>query len=88
MPSPRHRLPKRNVYYSQSPEHAEGQFVLSFSFCFDVEEDTYQFTLVYPYSYSRLQAFLNSMDSNPLPFYRRTNMANSVVRNRVLAKIF
>lgn len=75
---PRSRLPKANVYYFNSPDH-RGHHVLSFCVCFDVEEDVYQFSLTYPYSYSRLQAYLALLETRMLPFCRRTNLANTVV---------
>ena len=56
------RLPKKNVFYYRSPIH-QNHYVLSFAFNFDKEDDVYQFALAPPYSYSRLQAYLNVIES-------------------------
>ncbi|XP_017131540.1 cytosolic carboxypeptidase 6 isoform X2 [Drosophila elegans] len=56
------RLPKRQVFFYRSAMH-QGHYVLSFAFIFDKEEDVYQFALAWPYSYSRLQSYLNVIDA-------------------------
>ncbi|EDV30487.2 uncharacterized protein Dana_GF22916 [Drosophila ananassae] len=56
------RLPKRQVFFYRSAMH-QGHYVLSFAFIFDKEEDVYQFSLAWPYSYSRLQSYLNVIDA-------------------------
>ncbi|ALC47616.1 CG31019, partial [Drosophila busckii] len=56
------RLPKRQVFFYRSAMH-QGHYVLSFGFHFDKEEDVYMFALAMPYSYSRLQSYLNVIDS-------------------------
>ncbi|KAK9693031.1 Zinc carboxypeptidase [Popillia japonica] len=56
------RIPKRNVFYYRSPVH-QNNYVLSFTFGFDREDEIFQFALAPPYSYSRLQSFLLSLDS-------------------------
>ncbi|CAL4063432.1 unnamed protein product, partial [Meganyctiphanes norvegica] len=45
------RAAKENVYYYKSGEH-RGHTVLSFAVTFDVEQDTYQFAITFPYSYT------------------------------------
>ena len=75
----RQRIPSEQVYYHNSIEHRGGHLILSFSFCFDVEMDVYQFALSFPYSYSRSQALLNLLDEKKLPCYRRSCLALSVV---------
>ena len=66
------------MYYFCSPDH-KGYHVLSFAFCFDLEEDAYQFSLTYPYSYSRMQAYLAQLENKKLPYCRRNNLANTIV---------
>lgn len=56
------RLSKRQVFFYRSAMH-QGHYVLSFAFIFDKEEDVYQFALAWPYSYSRLQSYLNVIDA-------------------------
>ncbi|XP_042229939.1 uncharacterized protein LOC121871568 [Homarus americanus] len=75
------RLPPENVYYYRSEEH-RGHYILSFAMCFDVEQDVYQFSLTYPYSYARLQAFLSLHDEKNLPFYWRHTLAYTVMKRR------
>ena len=48
----RQRLPLTSVFYYISPDH-NNNYVLSFAFTFDTEEEKYQFALNYPYSHSR-----------------------------------
>ncbi|CAF5131109.1 unnamed protein product, partial [Rotaria sp. Silwood1] len=36
------RLPARNVFYYRCPDHRKN-YVMSFTFCFDREDDVYQF---------------------------------------------
>lgn len=55
--------------------------MLSFAFIFDREDDIYQFALNYPYSYSRLQAYLSVIEQRfPL---QRDSLINSVQGRRV-----
>ncbi|XP_053650195.2 cytosolic carboxypeptidase-like protein 5 [Cherax quadricarinatus] len=75
------RLPAENVYYYQSEQH-RGHYILSFAFCFDTEHDVYQFALTFPYSYARLQAFLQLQDNARLPFYWRHTLAYTVMKRR------
>ena len=48
------RLPSRSTYYYKCPRH-KMNYVLSFVFEFDSEDDTYYFAYSYPYTYSDLQ---------------------------------
>ncbi|XP_060645962.1 cytosolic carboxypeptidase 6 isoform X1 [Drosophila nasuta] len=65
------RLPKRQVFFYRSAMH-QGHYVLSFGFNFDKEEDVYMFALASPYSYSRLQSYLNVIDARQGPEKRFT----------------
>lgn len=74
------RLPKEHVFYYKSPIH-QNHHVLSFAFIFDREDDIYQFALTYPYSYSRLQAYLSVLEQKfPL---QRDSLINSVQQRRL-----
>jgi cytosolic carboxypeptidase protein 6 len=53
---------------------------MSFVFCFDHEDDVYQFSYSFPYSYTKLQNYLQILDSRNLDFYERELLATSVVR--------
>ncbi|XP_068244978.1 cytosolic carboxypeptidase-like protein 5 [Palaemon carinicauda] len=72
-------MPSENVYYYESAEH-NGQNVLSFAICFDVEMDVYQFALTYPYSYTRLQTFLDIQDEKNYGFWWRHLLAKTVLK--------
>ena len=74
----RQRLPARNVYYHRSTEH-RNHYILSFAFAFDREEDVYQFSVCFPFSYSRLQLYLSEVVKLKLPWIRRQLLANTVV---------
>ncbi|EDW67584.1 cytosolic carboxypeptidase 6 isoform X2 [Drosophila virilis] len=65
------RLPKRHVFFYRSAMH-QGHYVLSFGFNFDKEEDVYMFALALPYSYSRLQSYLNVIEARQGPEKRFT----------------
>ncbi|XP_043198831.1 cytosolic carboxypeptidase 6-like [Amphibalanus amphitrite] len=71
------RLPARNVYYHRSAEH-RGHYILSFAFAFDREEDVYQFSGCFPYSFSRLQLYLAELERLQLPWIRRQTLTLTV----------
>lgn len=52
---------------------------MSFAFCFDREDDVYQFAYCYPYTYSRLQHYLASLERRNLPYLQRELLGLSVV---------
>lgn len=52
---------------------------MSFAFCFDREDDVYQFAYCYPYTYSRLQHYLASLERRNLPYLQREQLGLSVV---------
>ncbi len=74
----RQRLPAKNVYYYRCPDHRRN-YVMSFAFCFDREDDVYQFAYCYPYTYSRLQHYLASLERRNLPYLQREQLGLSVV---------
>ncbi|XP_053326203.1 cytosolic carboxypeptidase 6 [Spea bombifrons] len=76
------RLPAKNVYYYRCPDHRKN-YVMSFAFCFDREEDTYQFAYCYPYTYTRLQHYLDSLDRQGLEYVQRELLALSVQQRRL-----
>ena len=73
------RIPPKNVFYYRCPEHKKN-YVMSFVFCFDIEDDVYQFAYSFPYSYTKLQNYLQILDNRSLEFYERELLALSVVR--------
>ncbi|KAM7388262.1 hypothetical protein PAMP_024452 [Pampus punctatissimus] len=73
----RQRLPPKNVYYYRCPDHRRN-YVMSFAFCFDQEDDIYQFAYCYPYTYSRLQHYLASLERRNLPYLQREQLGLSV----------
>uniref|UniRef100_A0A8C2AZ00 ATP/GTP binding protein-like 4 n=1 Tax=Cyprinus carpio TaxID=7962 RepID=A0A8C2AZ00_CYPCA len=72
------RLPAKNVYYYRCPDHRRN-YVMSFAFCFDREDDVYQFSYCYPYTYSRLQHYLASLERRNLDYLQREQLGLSVV---------
>lgn len=76
------------MYYYRCPDHRRN-YVMSFAFCFDRENDIYQFAYCYPYTYSRLQHYLASLERRNLPYLRREQLGLSVVSwemERVLSR--
>uniref|UniRef100_A0A3B5LTQ5 AGBL carboxypeptidase 4 n=1 Tax=Xiphophorus couchianus TaxID=32473 RepID=A0A3B5LTQ5_9TELE len=76
------RLPPKNVYYYRCPDHRRN-YVMSFAFCFDREDDVYQFAYCYPYTYTRLQHYLASLERRNLPYLQREQLGLSVVSPRM-----
>lgn len=72
------RIPPKNVFYYRCPEHKKN-YVMSFVFCFDLEDDVYQFAYSFPYSYTKLQNYLQILDNRHLNYYERELLAMSVV---------
>lgn len=72
------RIPAKHVYYYRCPDHRKN-YVMSFAFNFDKENEAYQFSYCFPYSYTRLQNYLDNLDKRALPFYRRELLCYSVV---------
>ena len=57
---------------------------MSFVFCFDLEDDVYQFAYSFPYSYTKLQNYLQILDNRHLDYYERELLAMSVVSDHIL----
>ena len=55
------RIPEGCVYYYRSARHNK-QYVLSFPFCFERADEVYYFAYCFPYTYSYLQRFLQTLD--------------------------
>ncbi|XP_058823902.1 cytosolic carboxypeptidase 6 [Topomyia yanbarensis] len=79
------RLPRCEVFYYKSAVH-QNHYVLSFAFGFDKEDEVYQFALTYPYSYSKLQAYLNVLESKFPDSFERTTLGMTI-QNRKLELI-
>ena len=56
------RIPQENVFYYKSAIH-QNHYILSFAFTFDREEEIYHFALMLPYSYSKMQSYLNFIEA-------------------------
>lgn len=76
------RLPSRNTFYYKCPRH-NSNYVLSFVFEFDMEDDVYYFAYCYPYTYTDLQRYLHSIDSMSLPFYKREMLCRTMQHRRL-----
>jgi len=76
------RLPSRNTFYYKCPRH-KMNYVLSFVFEFDLEDDVYFFAYCYPYTYTDLQRYLHSIDQMELPFYKREVLCRSMQHRRL-----
>jgi murein tripeptide amidase MpaA len=58
-------------------------YVLSFVFEFDSDDDTYHFAYSFPYTYSDLQHYLQGLDRLKLPFYKRETLCRTVQHRKV-----
>ena len=58
---------------------------MSFAFCFDREDDVYQFAYCYPYSYTRLQNYLDMVEKRGHDYLQRELLCLSVVSERHVA---
>ena len=76
------RLPTKNVYYYKCPDHHKN-YVMSFAFCFDRHKDVYQFAYCFPYTYTRLQAHLDSIEKRKLNYVKRECLTNTVQQRRL-----
>nr|XP_032822144.1 cytosolic carboxypeptidase 6 [Petromyzon marinus] len=76
------RLPGKHVFYYRSPEH-RGRYVVSFAFCFDREEDEYQFAYCFPYTYSQLQRYLDALQARGFDYVHRELLGLSVQQRRL-----
>ncbi|XP_041761661.1 cytosolic carboxypeptidase 6 isoform X5 [Anopheles merus] len=79
------RLPRCEVFYYKSPVH-QNHYVLSFAFGFDKEDEVYQFALTFPYSYSKMQAYLNAVELKFPEAFERSSLGMSI-QNRKLELI-
>ncbi|XP_077038609.1 BEN domain-containing protein 5 isoform X3 [Agelaius phoeniceus] len=80
------RIPSKNVYYYRCPDHRKN-YVMSFAFCFDREDDTYQFAYCYPYTYTRLQHYLDNLQRRNMDYFCRELLGLSVKRRLDLLTI-
>ena len=78
------RIPKKYVFYYRSVLH-QNHYVLSFAFSFDKEDDVFQFALAPPYSYSRLQSYLNVIEARSVEKrFTKTTMIKTLVRIKIV----
>lgn len=71
-------MPHKNVYYYRCPEHRKN-YVMSFAFCFDQDRDVYHFAYCYPYSYTRLQNYLDGLEMKGYEHFQRELLASTLV---------
>ncbi|CAF4625126.1 unnamed protein product, partial [Rotaria sp. Silwood1] len=76
------RLPARNVFYYRCPDHRKN-YVMSFTFCFDREDDVYQFAYSFPYTYTQLQTYLENIEQRQFDYVQRRPLVYSVQKRRL-----
>ncbi|GCC33761.1 hypothetical protein chiPu_0012232 [Chiloscyllium punctatum] len=76
------RLPSKNVYYYRCPDHRKN-YVMSFAFCFDRDNEVYQFAYCYPYTYTRLQHYLDNLERRNMDYFKRDLLGLSVQQRRL-----
>ncbi|XP_039259503.1 cytosolic carboxypeptidase 6-like [Styela clava] len=78
------RIPSKNVFYYRCPDHRKN-YVMSFAFCFDKADDceVYHFSYSFPYTYTRLQTYLDKLERKCLPFVKRELLTLTVQQRRL-----
>lgn len=76
------RIPSEQVFYYRSQGH-NLNYLLSFIFQFDHEEDDYYFAYCYPYTYTDLQRNLFCLESQNKPYFVRECLCTSVWGRRI-----
>ncbi|GAB1607612.1 cytosolic carboxypeptidase 6-like, partial [Argonauta hians] len=76
------RIPAKNVYYYRCPDHRRN-YVMSFLFSFDKPDEVYQFSYCFPYTYTNLQSYLNSMEKLHPDIFSRQLLCLSVQNRRL-----
>lgn len=76
------RIPAKNCFYYRCPDHRKN-YVLSFAFAFDNDTDVYQFAYSFPYTYSRLQNYLDGLERQGLSFFKRELLCTTVQQRRL-----
>ncbi len=76
------RIPAKNVFYYRCPDH-RNNYVMSFAFAFDTEDAVYQFSYCYPYTYNRLQTYLEKIEAKRLDFFKREKLCLTVQHRKV-----
>ncbi|XP_044884003.1 cytosolic carboxypeptidase 6 isoform X4 [Mauremys mutica] len=76
------RLPPKNVYYYRCPDHRKN-YVMSFAFCFDREDDIFQFAYCYPYTYTRLRHYLDNLQRRNMDYFYRELLGLSVQQRQL-----
>lgn len=73
------RLPEKQLFWYRSPQH-HNNYVASIVFCFDRNDDQYAFAYCYPYSYNRLQKYLEAVERRRLTTFHRQLLHLTLVR--------
>ncbi|XP_055604992.1 cytosolic carboxypeptidase 6 [Uranotaenia lowii] len=76
------RLPRCEVFYYKSAVH-QNHYVLSFAFGFDKEDEVYQFAMTFPYSYSKLQAYLSALETKYPESFERSQLGTTIQNRRL-----
>jgi len=71
------RMPSSHVFYHRSPAH-NNAYVLSFAFCFDKENEVYQFAMCQPFTYSRHKLCLEKLMSQSYNYVYKETIGKSV----------
>uniref|UniRef100_A0A8D8VZJ2 Cytosolic carboxypeptidase 6 n=2 Tax=Cacopsylla melanoneura TaxID=428564 RepID=A0A8D8VZJ2_9HEMI len=77
-----YRMLNRDVYYHRSNAHRK-HYVLSLIFAFDKEEDAYQISFSYPYSYSKCKLYLDTLEKKKNEFFHREVVNHSIQKRNI-----
>jgi len=76
------RLPPEAALYYKDTMRKKG-YVMSFAFTFDKPDDVYEFAYSFPYSFTKLQTYLNEVTARDLPCLIRERLTSSLDKRRV-----
>jgi hypothetical protein len=76
------RLPAKQCLWFRCPRHRKRN-CLTILFQFDRADDDYYFALSFPYSYTRLQKYLHSIESLGAPYLRRELLCRTTQDRRL-----
>jgi len=71
------RMPSSHVFYHRSPAH-NNAYVLSFAFCFDAENEVYQFAMCQPFTYSRHKLAMEKLMAQNYNYVHKETIGKSV----------
>ncbi|XP_063681851.1 cytosolic carboxypeptidase 6-like [Bolinopsis microptera] len=71
------RVPGKNVFYYKCPDHRKN-YVMSFAFQFDREDDVYEFAYCFPYTNARLSSWIAKQEERDIDYFYADVLCDTV----------